>query len=102
MKSAGQPVVSRSLLHLSSPGWEVSAITVAGADLAVRLFNAEGRDSLQRMYPGFPVKNASLVTLGGKLLQTLEIKKDDRGEPYVLVTAPRFGIRTIQFNNLIK
>ncbi len=100
--SAGQPMAAHSLLRLYSPGWEVSAITVSGTDVLVRVFNAEGKDSLQRIYPGFPVTAANLVTLDGKLLQQLEIKKDGRGEPFVFVTAPRFGIRTIQFNNLIK
>jgi alpha-mannosidase len=98
--SAGLP--AHSLLRLSRPGWEIPSVTMSGADVLVRLFNAEGQDSLQRIYPGFPVKNASLIRLDGKLLQRLDIKKDSRGEPFVVVTAPRFGIRTIQFNNLIK
>jgi len=91
-----------SLLRLSHPGWEVSAINVSGGDLIVRLFNAEGKDSLQRLYPGFPVTAASLISLDGKPLQPIEIKKDSRGEPFVLVGAPRFGIRTIKFKDVVK
>lgn len=102
VRAGGAGQSSRSLLHLSNPGWEVSSIVVSGSDAVVRFFNAEGKDNIQRVYPGFPVKTASLVTLDGKLLQRLEIKKDGRGEPFVLVTAPRFGIRTIKFNNVIK
>ncbi len=102
MKAGGAGQAARSLLHLSNPGWEISAITVSSTDVLVRLFNAEGKDSLQRVYPGFPVSEASVIALDGKLLQKPDIKKDSRGETFVVVTAPRFGIRTIKFNNLIK
>jgi alpha-mannosidase len=91
-----------SLLHLSNSGWEVSAITVSGRDLLVRLFNAEGKDSLQRLYPGFPVKAADLVALDGHIIQPLDIKQDARGNIYIPITAPRFGIRTIKFKDVIK
>jgi alpha-mannosidase len=91
-----------SLLHLANPGWEVSSVIVSGADLLVRLFNAEGKDSLQRIYPGFPVKTAYEVALDGHIIQRLDIKQDDRGETYIPITAPRFGIRTIKFKDIIK
>ena len=91
-----------SLLHLANPGWEVSSVTVSGTDLLVRLFNAEGKDSLQRIYPGFPVKTAYEVALDGHIIQSLDIKKDARGEMYIPTTAPRFGIRTIKFKDVLK
>ena len=102
IKRAGQPTLSRSLLHLSSPGWEVSAITVEGADLDVRLFNAEGKDSLQRMYLGFPVSSASEVALDGRVERQLDIRTNSRGETYITLTSPRYGIRTIKFKDVVK
>jgi hypothetical protein len=66
------------------------------------LFNAEGKDSLQRLYPGFPVKAADLVALDGHIIQPLDIKQDARGNIYIPITAPRFGIRTIKFKDVIK
>ena len=91
-----------SLLHLANPGWEASSVIASGTDLLVRLFNAEGKDSLQRIYPGFPVKAAELVALDGHIIQPLEIKQDGGGKMYIPITAPRFGIRTIKFKDVIK
>ena len=91
-----------SLLHLANRGWEASSITVSGTDLLVRLFNAEGKDSLQRIYPGFPVKTAYEVALDGHVIQPLGIKQDGGGKMYIPITAPRFGIRTIKFKDVIK
>jgi alpha-mannosidase len=93
---------SPSLLHLATPGWEVSSVIVSGTDLLVRLFNAEGKDSLQRIYPGFPVKTAYEVALDGHVIQPLEIKQDGGGEMYIPITAPRFGIRAIKFKDVLK
>jgi alpha-mannosidase len=93
---------SGSLLHLANSGWEVSSLTISGTDLLVRLFNAEGKDSLQRIYPGFPVNTAYEVALNGHIIQPLDIKQDGRGEMYIPITAPRFGIRTIKFKDVIK
>ena len=91
-----------SLLRLANSGWEASSITVSGTDLLVRLFNAEGKDSLQRIYPGFPVKAAYEVALDGHIIRPLDIKQDTRGEMYIPITAPRFGIRTIKFKDVLK
>ena len=91
-----------SLLHLANSGWEVPSVTVSATDLLVRLFNAEGKDSLQRIYPGFPVKAAYEVALDGHVIQPLDIKQDARGKTYIPVTAPRFGIRTIKFKDVLK
>jgi alpha-mannosidase len=91
-----------SLLRLANSGWEVSSVSVSETDILVRLFNAEGKDSLQRIYPGFPVKAAYEVALDGHIIQPLDIKQDARGEIYIPITAPRFGIRTIQFKDVLK
>jgi alpha-mannosidase len=99
---SSQNANSGSLLHLSNSGWEVPAITASGTDLLVRLFNAEGKDSLQRIYPGFPVNTVYEVALDGHIIQPLHIKQDARGKIYIPITAPRFGIRTIQFKDIIK
>ena len=99
---AGEAAESYSLLHLANPGWEVSSVTVSGTDLLVRLFNAEGKDSLQHIYPGFPVKTAYEVALDGHIIQPLGIKQDGGGKMYIPITASRFGIRTIKFKDVIK
>ena len=91
-----------SFLTLSSPGWEVSSMTISGHDLLVRLFNAEGKDSIQRIGPNFPVKTANLVTLDGHIIKRLNIDDCGIDAKCVRITAPRFGIRTIQFKDVIK
>jgi alpha-mannosidase len=91
-----------SLFRLSNPGWEASAITANGPNLDLRLFNAEGRDTIQRVYPGFPVKTAYLVALDGHVMERLDVRKDFNNKNYILITAPRFGIRTIQFKDVVK
>jgi alpha-mannosidase len=91
-----------SLLHLSNSGWEVSSITTSGNDLVVRLFNAEGKDSLQRIYPSFPMKTAYIVALDGHQIEQLTSKQDPGGKSYIALSAPRFGIRTIIFKDVLK
>jgi alpha-mannosidase len=93
---------NHSLLHLSNAGWEVSSITTSGNDLLIRLFNAEGKDSLQRIYPTFPVKSASIVALDGHEMQQLDSRQDPQGKTYFDLSAPRFGFRTIKFKDLLK
>jgi len=95
-------ISDRSLLELASPGWEVTSITTSGHDLLVRLFNAEGKDSIQRIGPNFPVKTANLVTLDGHIIKRLNIQDCGSDAKCVEITAPRFGIRTIQFKDVIK
>ena len=93
-----------SLFRLADPGWEVSSITVSGRDLLVRLFNAEGKDSHQHLLTDLPVEIANLVGLDGHIETTLRIKKELHNPQSVLIpiSAPRFGIRTIQFKDVIK
>lgn len=91
-----------SLARLSNPGWEVSSITVSGHDLLLRLFNAEGNDSLQHLYPGFPVKAVNLVALDGHVIKQFAVISDFNDKTSIIITAPRFGIRTIQFKDVVK
>ncbi len=91
-----------SMLQLFNSGWEVSSITSSGTDLLIRLFDAEGKDSLQRIYPAFPVKTAFLVALDGHEIQQLDSRQDAQGKTYIALSAPRFGIRTIKFKDVLK
>jgi alpha-mannosidase len=90
-------VTFRSLLHMNMPGWEVSSMIFSGRNLSVRLFNAEGDGSARRIYVGFTAGSARLVALNGRVIQSLALMKDPFGKSYVMLSMPRFGIRTIQF-----
>jgi len=98
----GEGITIGSLLRLSKPGWEVSAITVSGHDLLVRLFNAAGKDSAERVFVGFPIKTANLVALDGHVIKPLPVTTDFAGKKSIIITAPRFGIRTIQLKDAVK
>ena len=87
----------RSLLRMGNPGWEVSSVNIVGHDLLVRLFNAEGKDSVQNLCCGFPAKRVSLIALDGHVIKQLDVIKNT-----ITITAPRFGIRTIQFKDVVK
>lgn len=89
-------------LSLYIPGWEISSMTVSGHDLLVRLFNAEGKDSLQYIWPHFEFDKVNLVALDGHIIRPIEIGRCSFDVPCVEITAPRFGIRTIQFKDVIK
>lgn len=93
-----------SLFHLADPGWEVSSITVSGHDLLVRLFNAEGKNDRQHILTDLPVETVNVVALDGQIESALRIKKGlhDPNSLLITISAPRFGIRTIQFKDLIK
>ncbi len=91
-----------SMFQLANPGWEVSAINVVGNDLLIRLFNAEGKDSLQRISTYLPIKNVYLVALDGQMLKQLDVIKDFTDKNSISITAPRFGIRTIQLKDVVK
>jgi alpha-mannosidase len=88
---------SRSLIHLDTPGWEVTSATISDNKLDVRLFNAEGDNHLHKIYPGFTADSVQLVALDGHIIKKLPLVKDAGGASYVPLAMPRFGIRTVQF-----
>jgi len=102
MEGTGGVQASRSLLRLTKPGWEVSSMTVDGKDLIVRLFHAEGKDSIQRLLPDFLFGKASLIGLDGREVRGLGLSGKGVPGKEVMVTAPQFGIRTIKFTNVLK
>lgn len=87
---------TQSLLRLANQGWEVTSVTDSNG-IKVRLFNAEGSNEPQRVYPGFPAGAVQSIALDGQVKEPLKIQTDEKGEKYVTISAPRFGIRTLQF-----
>ena len=91
----------KSFLHLSKPGWELSSMTIHGKDLLIRFYNAAASDSTVAVYLPVPVKNVILENLDGSILKTIQTKNAKNGTSFI-VMAPRFGIRTIRLQNLVK
>jgi len=98
----GVNITNGSFLSLVKPGWQVTAMMISGHDLLVRLFNAEGKDSIQQIRPNFQLNTVNLVALDGHSLKRLDLHDSDIDGKELRITAPRFGIRTIQFKDVIK
>jgi len=86
----------RSLIKIQGKGLDVTAMNADGNDIIVRVFNAEGDNNPKKIsFDGNAVK-AELVELNGDKKQDLKLEKGTDGKTSVLVSMPRFGIRTIK------
>lgn len=79
-----------SILQFSKPGWELSAMTIDGNDLLIRIYNAAASDTTVKLQ--IPFKNATIEELDGTKRSTFN----------GTISAPRFGFRTIRFHNVIQ
>ncbi|MBO9202454.1 MULTISPECIES: glycoside hydrolase family 38 C-terminal domain-containing protein [Niastella] len=89
----------RSLLQ-TEQGIEVSSITSVSNATLVRLFNADAKSPVVKVYLGFSAKRAVQVELDGRLIKTLSIHTDKTGRKWVEMPMPRFAIRTIKFEHV--
>ncbi len=93
---------SRSLLDISGNGLQVSAITMEGKDLLVRLFNAEGDGSQKKISFGFDASGAYLTELNGTKTTDLKIDRGADSGSVLQLAMPRFGFRTIRIPNAVR
>lgn len=87
--------VKSLITPVDGSGWEISSITFEGKDLLVRIFNAEGNDTVQKLYFGIKTDKIELIELNGEVRKVI---------PYIRkgmidLSIPRFGIRTLRFCN---
>jgi len=88
--------LSRSMLSVKHSGYDITALNADGNDLTIRVFNAEGDNSPQKItFDGTALK-AELIELNGQKREDLTIQKDIPGKTSVMLSMPRFGIRTIK------
>lgn len=87
----------RSLLDVTGSGFDVSALTVDGNDVVVRLFNAEGNDKPQKLTFDIPSTRVDWVKLNGEIIRTLSIEKGKDGKSFVSIALPKFGFATLRF-----
>jgi alpha-mannosidase len=92
---------AKSLIHLDKKGWALSALIIEGNDLLVRLYNAAGADSTVNLYLQASAEQVTIEELNSATKMVLTAKQSITGETIVAVTAPRFGIRTIRFRNVV-
>ncbi|RYE18714.1 MAG: hypothetical protein EOP51_21355, partial [Sphingobacteriales bacterium] len=89
----------KSLINVQGEGYEVSSVTFEGNDMLVRLFNAEGDNVARKLAFDFKTDKVELVELNGNKKEELQVTKNAKGGASVLVSAPRFGLRTVKFTN---
>lgn len=91
----------RSLINIQGKGLDVTAMNADGNDIIVRVFNAEGDGSPKKItFDGNAVK-AELIELNGDKRQDLQLTKGVDGKTSVIVSMPRFGIRTIKLYDAV-
>lgn len=91
----------KSLVNVSSTGFDVTAMKVEGNDINIRVFNAEGDSTPYKIIFDGKATKAELVELDGRKKQELVIQKDAPGKTILTVAMPRFGIRTIKLYNVV-
>ena len=68
------PHDDRSLVRLSDPGVELSAVYLEGGDLMIRLFNPGTKKKSVTASLGLPVQQAQLVELDGRLIRNVPLR----------------------------
>ena len=89
----------RSLLDCANSGWEVAALAVEGGSVLARLFNAAGDSEEHRLNWDGHARKVSLVELNGEIRQVLQPAATPEGRSIVTLAIPRFGVRTIRFED---
>ena len=96
----GRPNQARkSMLDLSGSGWEVTAMTVEGKSLSVRFFNAAGDNRAQGLSLDGHAGKVTLMELNGDMREILHPIATSDGRTTVELSIPRFGVRTVKFDN---
>lgn len=85
----------KSLVDLGDSGYEVSAVKLSDENILLRLFNAQGDDTLRTITLGFPVSAVKEVDLNGRIIAPQAIKnKMNKSE--MVISMPRFGLKTFR------
>jgi alpha-mannosidase len=92
---------SKSMLSVKGSGYAVTAINATGKNLLIRVFNAEGNNSPQKITFDGNAAKAELVELDGRKRADVKLHKE-AGKTTLMLVMPRFGIRTIKLYNVAK
>jgi len=85
----------KSMLSISSAGYEITSLKAENNDLIIRVFNAEGDNAPVKITFNGLADNAALVELNGLLKQKLTLQKSSDDKTSALLSIPRFGLNTI-------
>ncbi len=84
---------NKSWINIEHTGYEISAAHILGDDILLRLFNAEGDDSPEKISFNFPIFQVEELNLNGKIINKQAIKTTASGTE-MQVSMPRFGLKT--------
>jgi alpha-mannosidase len=91
--------LEKSLLDVTGTGWEVPAMFLEKGNVFVRLFNAQGDETPQRIRFGGRAETVELVELDGRSISRPAVSTDASGRRVINLAIPRFGIRTLRFEH---
>lgn len=91
--TTGLLLENKSLIDLQNSGYELSSVQTVNDGILVRVFNAEGDGSVQKIKLGFPCKSIEEVELNGKN-RTADVSIRSQSSNEFSVSIPRFGVRT--------
>jgi alpha-mannosidase len=87
---------AKSLIDMKNSGYEISAVKMDGNDVIVRLFNAEGDKTPQKITFNFQLSSIDEIDLNGGIIE----KNVNRisANNNISISMPRFGIKTFKIN----
>jgi alpha-mannosidase len=74
----------------------ISAAYINGSNLEVRVFHAHDQPGQCRLEFGFPVVEAQLIELDGRVAERLPLNAHGNGYTFVSFGIPKFGLRTVR------
>ena len=86
----------RSYLCVSPPETVLSAAYVHGGCLEARIFHAHDEAGVCRVEFGFPVAEAELIELDGRVAAKLPLHGETKDAAAVSFDIPKFGLRTVR------
>jgi alpha-mannosidase len=92
----------KSMLSVQGSGFDITALNADGNNLLIRVFNAEGDNTTRKITFDGSAAKAELMELDGRKRQDITMQKDALGKTTILLSIPRFGIRTIKLYTAIK
>lgn len=92
----GLNLENKSFIDLQDSGYELSAVQTMPDGLLVRIFNAKGSESAQKVKIGFPYNGIEIIELNGNISTTDTLVKESSDDE-LLLSIPRFGLRTLYF-----
>ena len=84
-----------SLIDAAGTGYEISAAYLDGEQIVVRLFNADGDGTPQKIRFAFPLSKVEQTDLNGNATAACAIRKRG-GVSEIEVAMPRFGLKTLR------